>query len=319
MGHSMSTRLGKGSILKKTIGFGSSTLLSRFLGIFREMVMTWYFGASGTLDAFLTAYKIPNSLRKIFAEGALSVALIPTLVSMKHKGATHQINRLMTLSFIVFEGILIALCILMVWQVDWLFRIVVPGWYIGGESSTIFGIPVPAAWLGLGEPNEQVLLGITLFRILISFIVFLSSSSILAAALQSINHFFVPAIAPVLLNLVFITGLLVGWYYNLPPQYLCFFILLGGLLQFLLHVVVYFKFNFGFSRADSETWRYFKTVFRKFLPCLFSMSVMEISLFVDTSFASYLPTGSVALINLANRFMGIPLGVFAAAFSTILL
>ena len=61
----MSTHLGKGSILKKTIEIGSSTLLSRFLGIFREMIMTWYFGASGTLDAFLTAYKIPNSLRKI--------------------------------------------------------------------------------------------------------------------------------------------------------------------------------------------------------------------------------------------------------------
>ncbi|PKN03440.1 murein biosynthesis integral membrane protein MurJ, partial [Candidatus Dependentiae bacterium HGW-Dependentiae-1] len=315
----MSFALGKKSIIKKTIEVGVSTLLSRFLGIWREMLTVQFLGDKILLDAFTTAFKVPNSLRKIFAEGALSAAFIPTLVRMKKKGETEQINRLMTLSFLLIEGVLIALCLLMFWQTDWLLRIIAPGWFVGGQEAAFFGFPVPAAWAGLGTPVEQVAYAATYFRILIAFIIFLSSSSLLAGALQSVNHFIIPAFSPVLLNVVWVTGLLLGLYYHLPSESLCYFILFGGLLQFLLHLFVYYKLHFSFERVTEKTWDYFREIMNKFFPCLFSMSISEISLFIDTSFASYLPDGSMYLIYLANRFMGIPQGVFASAFSTILL
>lgn len=315
----MSFALGKKSIIKKTIEVGFSTLLSRFLGIWREMLTVQFLGDKFLLDAFTTAFKVPNSLRKIFAEGALSAAFIPTLVRMKKKGETDQINRLMTLSFLIIEGVLIALCALMFWQSEWLVRIIAPGWFIGADTASFLGFPIPAAWAGLGTPVEQVQYAIIFFRILIAFIVFISSSSLLAGALQSVNHFFVPAFSPVLLNIVWVAGLLVGIYFHLAPESLCYFLLFGGFLQFLLHLFVYYKLHFSFERVTEKTWDYFREIMNKFFPCIFSMSISEISLFLDTSFASYLPEGSMYLIYLANRFMGIPQGVFASAFSTILL
>ena len=106
---------------------------------------------------------------------------------------------------------------------------------------------------------------------------------------------------------------------QLPVTYLCFFILCGGFLQFMQHLLVYFKLDLSFGRVSRQTITSFSSILGKFFLCAISMSVMEVSLFIDTQFASYLPEGSVSLITYANRFMGIPLGVFAVAFSTILL
>jgi len=316
----MSTILYKKSIIRKTLEVGGSTILSRLFGVAREFFFVWYLGVGKLPDAFLTAYKIPYSLRKIFAEGALSVAFIPTLVKMNKAGDSQQINSLMTLSFLIIEGLLIALCGVIAWKAEWVLRFIAPGWFVGGESITLFGLlPIPSAWAGGGVALEQVLYAITFLRILIFFIVFISSSALLACALQSVNHFFIPAISPVILNIVFIVGLVCGLIFRFSPEYLCLFIVLGGLVQFVLHGIAYAQYNFGFSPINSRAWLYFKEVLGKFFPCFFSMSVMEINSFLDTSFASYLPAGTISLIHYANRFMGIPLGVFAAAFSTILL
>jgi len=321
----MSNVLHKKSILKKTIEVGGFTLMSRFLGIIREVLTVKYFGAGAMSDAFFTAYKIPNSLRKIFAEGALSAAFIPTLVNVIQKDK-RQVNSLMTLSFLVFQGFLLSICCFVFFKTELVLRLIVPGWFVGGEVACQFALPfigkgcvLPAAWFGLGQPIAQVAAAASFLKILIAFIVFISSSALLAGALQAVNHFLIPAIAPVLLNIVFITGLIVCYVKNLSPEYLCYFILLGGLLQFCAHLGVYFYYSFSFASIDRAAWNNFKQVFKKFVPCLLSMSIMEISLFIDTSFASYLSKGSISLIYYANRFMGIPLGVFAVAFSTILL
>ncbi|MFI5332722.1 MAG: murein biosynthesis integral membrane protein MurJ [Candidatus Babeliales bacterium] len=315
----MST-LHKKSILTKTLQVGGSTAISRLLGVAREVLLGNYLGASALLDAFITAFKIPNSLRKIFAEGALSASFVPTIVTMMKSGDKEHANAFMTRSFVVIEGILIAVCALIFWQAQGVIRGIMPGWFIGHESVSFCGFPIPAAWLGLGEALPQVATAVLFLRILIAFIVFISSSALLASVLQAVNHFFVPAFSPILLNLFFIAGVLIGWLGGYSPVVLCVFILLGGLVQFLMHLWVYCKLGFGFSTAyDAQAEVYFRQVLIKFFPCLLSMSLMEISLFIDTSFASYLPAGSITLIYLANRFMGIALGVFAVAFSTILL
>src|SRR5260221_13669074 len=99
-------------ILTKTIQVGIPTLFSRFFGIFREVLMVHYLGASGLSDVFLTAYKLPNSLRKVFAEGALSAAFIPTIVTTIKHNNQQAIAGIMSLGFIIFEGIVLVLCAL---------------------------------------------------------------------------------------------------------------------------------------------------------------------------------------------------------------
>ena len=283
------------SIIKKTVQIGGSTLVSRFLGIIRELLMVKYLGAGATSDAFVTAFKIPNSLRKLFAEGALSAAFIPSFIIALRK-KKNDAESLMSLAFILFEGSLLLLCLLTI-----IF------------ASSIIGVIAP------GFSAHQVSLTVPFLRILMPFIFFVSSSALLAGALQSVGHFFVPAFGPILLNIIFIAGLLGCWWFNLPVTYLCFFIIFGGLLQFLQHLIAYWHLNFSFGAVTYDSWNSFKGILAKFCMCLISMSVMEISLFIDTSFASYLPHGSISLLYYANRFMGIPLGVFAVAFSTILL
>lgn len=318
----------KKGIIKSTIQVGSSTLLSRLLGLVREVLMAKYLGVGVISDAFITAFKIPNSLRKIFAEGALSAAFIPTCVALAKQNKNEQINRLMTLSFIIIQGCLIILCLLMFWKTDIVMRIIVPGWYVYEEHNVIVYLGIPFVdniihkfiiiWDKLGKPIDQVKYAIHYLRILLVFIVFLSSSTLLVGALHAMNHFFISAFTPVLLNGVFIVGLSTCMIFGLSIDYLCYFILFGGFIQFVAHVYMYITLHFNFGYIDKQSWKNFIIVMKKFFPMLLAMSIMEIYFFIDSSIASFLPQGSVTLLYYANRFMGIPLGVFGVAFATIL-
>lgn len=288
--------LSKESIVRKTLQVGISTLGSRILGIAREMLTVSYLGTGVDADAFITAWKIPNSLRKVFAEGALSVAFIPTLVQLTKEGKKDEANGLMTLGFLVFEGLVLIICLLVIFFPLQVVRILAPGF-----------------------SDLQVAKAAPCLAILMPFILFISSSSLFSGALQAVNHFFIPAIAPVLLNLVFIVALMLCLANGLPVEFLCYCILFGGLLQFLLHLAMFWRLDFSFGKITKSVRSVFKRVFILFCNCLPSMSMMELSLAIDTWFASYLPVGTVTLFSYANRFMGIPLGVFVSAFTTVLL
>jgi len=288
--------LSKKTIIQKTMQMSGFTLLSRTLGIMREVLMVKYLGVSIVSDAFITAFKIPNSLRKIFAEGALSAIFVPTIVQTMELKGRDTVGSLMTFGFLVFEGAVLLLCALVMWQAKWVIYFIAPGF-----------------------SPEQVAEAIPLLQIVMPFIFFVSSSALLAGALQAVGHFFITAFAPVLLNIVFISAILLCNYFIWPVKALCWFILVGGLIQFLAHLIVYFKFNFNFNRLSRDDIHTFMPVVIKFIPCLLSMSVMEVGLFIDQYFTSYLAPGATSLLYYANRFMGIPLGVFAVALSTILL
>ncbi|OGB96861.1 murein biosynthesis integral membrane protein MurJ [candidate division TM6 bacterium RIFCSPHIGHO2_12_FULL_36_22] len=292
----MAHNLGKRSIVKKTVEVGFSTFLSRLLGLAREALMARYLGAGVVSDAFITAFKIPNFLRKIFAEGALTASFVPTIVSVFKKDSRDDVSRLMTLAFLFFEGILFLLCTFIFVFAWYVIRVIAPGFSI-----------------------EQVSYAVPFLRILIGFILFVSSSALLAGALNAINHFFVPAFSPVVLNIFFVFGLVLGLKFGLPVTGLCYIILLGAFTQFLMHIYIYFKLKFKFLPIDQKAKDNFKTLMKRFLPCFMGMSVLELNLFVDTSLASFLVAGSLTRVYYASRFMGIPLGIFAIAFATILL
>lgn len=284
------------SIIRKTMQVGGWTLVSRFLGIVRELLTVRYIGASAVSDAFITAWKIPNSLRKIFAEGALSAAFVPSIVQTVRAEGRQAINGLMSLGFLVFEGVVLLLSMIGMLYANDVIALIAPGF-----------------------SAEQVATGGQFLYILMPFIFLISTSALLAGPLQAVGHFFVPAVGPVLLNSIYIAGLIICLSFKLPITALCWFIMAGGVVQLIAHIVAYIRLHFGFGRITQRDLQKFGWVLVRFVPCLLSMSVMELGLFIDTSFASLLSKGSVSLIYYANRFMGIPLGVFAVALSTILL
>jgi len=170
-----------------------------------------------------------------------------------------------------------------------------------------------------GFSEQQITQAIPMLHILMPFIFFISSSALLGGALHAIGHFFIPAIAPVIVNIIFIAGMCICLFFNLPVTTLCWFIVFAGFIHFLIHLGMYFKFHFFFGTITRKDCSIFARVMGKFLLCLPSISLMEVALFIDTSFASFLAPGSISLIYYANRFVCIPQGVFAVAFSTVLL
>jgi len=281
-------------ILKKTGEVGALTLLSKLLGIVREFVMVRYLGAGPLSDAFNAAYAIPNSLRKIFAEGALSAAFVPSLIQELRSGGRKAIGRFMTLGFLLFQGLVVIVCL------------------IGMQAPRAL-----ALFCAPGFEGERLEQTITMLRILMPFLFFVSSSSILAGALQSIGHFFIPALSQSVMNVVFIGSLLICLTFGLPVEYLCWFILLMGGVQLLLHTVAYFFKGLSFESITLKDVRAFLPVLNKCILACASMGVVEIGLIIDKQFASFLPPGSPTILSLANRFMGIPLSVFGTAFSTV--
>ncbi len=283
------------SIIQKTIQVGGWTLISRCLGIVREILTVRYIGASALSDAFFTAWKIPNTLRKIFAEGALSAAFVPAIVQTVRTKGKNEIKGLMSLGFLVFEGGVLFLCGIGMFFAQQIIALVAPGF-----------------------SHDQIVAGGQFLRILMPFIFLISTSALLAGPLQAVGRFFAPAAGPIFLNICYIAGLVICMVYQLPITALCWFIMLGGMAQLLVHFIAYLRLNIGFGICTKDDLKKFGYVLLRFIPCFLSMAVLEIGIFIDTSFASVLAKGSVSLLSYANRFMGIPLGVFGVALSTIL-
>jgi putative peptidoglycan lipid II flippase len=286
----------KKSILKKTFQFGFFTLLSRLLAFPREILQLRFLGAGALSDAFIAAFRLPNFFRRIFAEGALSAAFIPSYVRLTKEKKKESANSTMTISFVVFEGIVLILCIFVFFFPHIVLKIVTPGF-----------------------STEQIRYAIPLLRIMFPFLFFISSSALLSGALQAKNHFFAQSFGPVLHNVVYVSTLIICLIYHKHPETLATGILCGGILIFALHLFIYFRFHFTFGAISKEGLSEFKTILQKFFPCLIGVGVVEINLYLDNVISSFLPKGSYTLLYVSNRFMNLPLGVFAVAFSTILL
>jgi putative peptidoglycan lipid II flippase len=289
--------MNKKTMIQKTISVGGSTLLSRVLGIIREVLQAQYLGVNAMSDAFVTAFQVPNSFRKIFVEGALSASLVPPFVNAIRDDKKKMVDSLVVLALIIFEGFLLLLCALCMWQADFVIRLMCPGF-----------------------SQEQIGQTVPLLRILMPFIFFISSSAVFGSALQAVNKFFIPAITPAFMNVVYVVSLVLCMASDLPVTYFCYSIIGAGVIQLIAHIVTYLKLDFSFSRVTKETWNIFKPIFINVFLCIICVGMTsEISLIVDTMFASYLPAGSISLLKYATRFMGIPLGMFASAVSTITL
>lgn len=288
----------KKSILKKTAQIAGSTLTSKVLALVRSWLEIRYFGAGALSDAFWTAYNIPNILRKAFAEGALSAAFIPTLIKIVRSDQEDQASKLMTLTMLVIETIVLMICLFVFFNPKFVILLMSPGFK---------------------DKPVELSNAISLVKILIFFVLFISTSALMAGGMQARNHFTVPSWGPVLLNVFYIAGLICCLYYNLPITYFAYFVIGGGIVLLLAHFYTYFKLDYKLLWPDAKTWVYFWEIVFKFLPSLLATSVMEINFAIDNMFVSYLPAGQVSILKYSSGFLRIPLGTFAVAFSTILL
>ena len=285
-------------IIHKTISIGLSTLVSRVLGLVREIVQIHYLGVGATSDAFIAAFRIPNSLRKIFAEGALTAAFLPTYVTELHKNGRVAAERVATITFIILQTLLLFFCILISYNAHTVLHLIAPGWGAHGGS-----IDQAAGFL----------------NILIYFIFFISSSSLCTAVLQAQHHFFIPAVGQIVMNMLFIAQLLLLIYFKAPVYYLAYGILCNGAVLLAMHIWACYREGFELHMPDRHSLDVLTEILKKFVPCLLSVGALEINIFIDQMLASYLPTGSLTLLSYVNSIGRVPLSIFIGALSTILL
>lgn len=287
------------SLLRAAATVSSLTLLSRITGLARENLTAAIFGASAFTDAFFVAFRLPNLLRRLFAEGAFSQAFVPILAEYKNKREAEETRRLADhVATLLFLALL---------------------------AVTLLGIAVTPVLIYISAPGfaadaDKFELTVTLTRIAFPYILFISLVSFAGGILNTWSRFAVPAFTPVLLNLSFIgMALFAAPYFDPPVLALAWAVFLGGVLQLALQLPFLAKIGmlprFSVSLQDEGVRRILKLM----LPALFGVSVSQISLLINTIFASFLPTGSVSWLYYADRLMEFPSGLLGAALGTILL
>jgi len=287
------------NLLRALATVSGMTLLSRILGFARDSVIAHIFGASMANDAFVVAFRLPNLLRRLFAEGAFSQAFVPILAEYKNRAGHDETKRLVDHVATLLALTLLVVTILGMLLTPWLIYLTAPGF---------------------AADAEKFALTVQLTRLTFPYILFMALVALAAGILNTWSRFALPAFTPVLLNISFIAMALFAAPYCDPPVLaLAFAVLLGGVLQLAIQVPALMKIGmlprFSFNLRDPGVNRILKLM----APAVLGVSVAQISLVINTIFASYLPSGSLSWLYYADRLMEFPSGLLGAALGTILL
>ena len=285
--------------LRSTTVVGSLTLLSRISGVVRDMVYSQAFGAGTLMDAFLVAFKIPNFLRRLTAEGAFSQAFVPVITEYKVRKEHAEVRRLIAGVSGVF-GVL-------------LFVITAIG---------VIAAPVLAFLFapGFRDDGEQFDLTVEMLRFTFPYLFFISMVALGSGVLNSYGRFGVPAFNQILLNVVMIIAAgVVAPYFPKPGLVLAIGVFVAGILQLLAQFPALHKLGLlprpRWDRAHEGVRR----IARLMLPGIFGSSVAQVSLLLDTLIASFLMVGSISWMYYADRLVEFPMGVFSIALATVIL
>ncbi|MGE0876902.1 MAG: murein biosynthesis integral membrane protein MurJ, partial [Burkholderiales bacterium] len=277
----------------------SMTFLSRVLGYARDFLIARTFGAGLATDAFFVAFKIPNLLRRLFAEGAFSQAFVPILSEYKTRQTAEETRSLIdTVSTVLFVALLAATAL--------------------GIAAAPFIIYLSAP--GFAADAQKFELTVALLRITFPYVLFISLVALAAGVLNTWSRFAVPAFTPVLLNVSFIVAAAFGAPYADPPiKALAWAVFAGGVLQLALQLP--FLARLGLVPRWRLDFRHpgMRRVLTLMAPAVFGVSVAQVSLLLNMVFASFLVTGSVSWLYYADRLMEFPAGVLGVAVGTILL
>ena len=286
-------------MLKSLAKVGSNTMLSRVLGFIRDLVFAHMFGASAGTDAFFVAFKIPNFLRRLFAEGAFSVAFVPVLTEYKEKRGFDELKLFIDHVAGTLGAVLLAVTLLGVIGAPFLVLVFAPGF--------------------IGDP-EKLALASDMLRLTFPYLFFISLTALAGGILNAHNRFGIPAFTPVLLNISMIgCALWLSPLMDRPVVALAWGVLFAGIAQLLfqgpfLHQLKLLP-KFKFAPKDEGV----RKIGRLMLPALFGVSVTQLNLLLDTLIASFLVTGSISWLYYSDRLMEFPLGVLGVALGTVIL
>jgi len=287
------------SLLRSTFTVSGFTLISRISGFLRDIVFANIFGAGHITDAFFVAFKIPNFLRRLFAEGAFSQAFVPVLSEVK-KENEQLVNQLVrdvagtlgvVLLLVTVTGIIAA-------------PFVVMGFTLGGFT----------------ENAEKFDLTVEMLRITFPYIVFISLTALVSSVLNIYGRFAVPAFTPVLLNICLIlTALYLAPHMEHPIVALAWGVFIAGFVQLAFQLP--FLAKLGLLHFPRWAWRKEKVqkIMKLMIPGIIGSSAVQINLLIDLMIASNLQDGSISWLYYSDRLVEFPLGVFGIALATVIL
>ena len=287
-------------LLRSSGVVGFFTMLSRFLGLARDVVFARVIGAEALADVFFVAFKIPNFFRRLFAEGAFAQAFVPILGEYREKGSAAAVRQLVSRVAGNLSLCLILLTLFIVVASPLMAAIFAPSWYMDNPSK-------------FAATSEML-------RITFPYLLFISMTGLAGAVLNSYDRFAVPAFTPLLLNLCLIlAALFAAPLFDQPAYALAWGVLLAGIVQFLFQLP--FLKTIHMLPMPSVDWQDsgVKKVLALMAPAIFGVSVSQINLLLDTVLATFLPTGSVSWLYYSDRLSELPLGVFGIAIATVIL
>lgn len=286
-------------LLKSSAVVSAMTMVSRIMGFVRDALVARLFGADAGTDAFFVAFKIPNLLRRLTAEGAFSQAFVPVLSEYRLQREQDEVCHLVQRVAGTLLGLLTLITLLGVLAAPLLILIFAPGF--------------------IDQPDKFALSS-ELLRITFPYILFISLSALAGSLLNSYGRFMVPALTPVFLNLAIIAcALWLAPRLETPIMALAWGVFLGGVLQLLVQLPSVWRL--GLLRLPRWGWRDsgVRRVLALMLPAIFGVSVAQINLLLNTIVASFMITGSVSWLYYSDRLVELPLAVIGVALGTVIL
>ncbi len=292
--------MAKKNIFNMAFIVGGGTFCSRIFGLIRDVLLASFFSRF-TTDAWLVAFRIPNMFRRLFGEGSMQASFIPVFVELISSKNTGEAKKLVNVVFSILLIILITITILGI-----IFTPEVIGWLTYGQNYS--SIP------------HKVDVTIDFARIMLSFVVLVCMYAFFMSIQNSFEKFLTPAFAPTLLNLAIIVFIfLPSEWFSVEGSNLAWAVIAGGLLQ--LMVVIPYVYKLGFLPKLDFDLRFVhaRRVFLKFLPSLVGLGVLQLTVLVNTRFASTLPEGANSWLFWADRLLEFPLSLVAVSMGTALL
>jgi len=287
-------------LLKSTLTVGIATLVSRLLGFLRDMVFARYFGASAATDAFFLAFKIPNFMRRLFAEGSFSLAFVPVLSEARANGDAAALKDLIDHVTGTLLAILLAVTAIGVLAAPVVLAIFAPGWWLDGRA--------------------EFALSAEMLRITFPYLMLISLTALCGGILNTFDKFLVPALTPVLLNVsLILAAVLLSGRMEIPVKALAWGVLVAGIAQLMIQIPALMRL--GLLPKPRWGWKHsgVRKVLRLMVPTLIGSSVAQINLLIDSVLATFLVSGSVTWLYYSDRLLEFPLGVFGVALSTVIL
>ena len=287
-------------LLRSGAVVGAMTMISRVLGLIRDVVFANYFLIGGAMDAFMAALRIPNLLRRLFAEGAFSLAFIPVLSEYKETRSKEDLKRLIDHVAGTLGSILLVITVIGVIAAPWIIMAITPGF----ETN----------------PDARPELATKLLRITFPYILFISLTAFISGILNTFKQFAVPAFTPVLLNIsLIICAIWVAPHFEEPVEALAWGVFIGGLAQLAFQIPALMKLGLFPRFRLKRGYEGVNRIMKLMVPALFGSSVAQLNLLINTAIASLLGTGFITWLYYSDRFVELPLALIGVAIGVVIL